>query len=537
MRILTLLLAAALPATALFAAEPSFTPAAFKANVEFLADDLLEGRDAGTRGFDIAARYVATRFEALGLANAPGAPNWYQTVMLAEARVAPGTTFSVNGKSYTNGAAIVMGSSLTEPQQSIRAGAVFVGFGLEEPARGLDDYAGLDVRGKFVVVLSGFPKGMPSDVGAHLNSEKARIAQRHGAIGLITVSTRESLSRRPWKTIQGLATRPTLSWVDEHDVPYQAAPGIRATVSVDGEVADALFAGSGRTIATILDEPDRAGARPRGIPLKPMIGIERSSQSRRLKSENVVAVLPGSDPALADEYVLLMAHLDHNGIDPSLKGDAIYNGAMDNASGVSTLLEVARAMASSPDRPRRPVVFAAVTGEEDGLLGAGFLAKHPVIGKGRVVGVVNLDMPVLLYDFTDVVAFGAEHSTLGPIVARATARAGVALSPDPLPAEGLFTRSDHYRFVQEGVPAVFLMTGFAGEGREKFEQFLATHYHKVSDQPDLPFNWAAGAKFARINYLIAREIADADQAPLWYRDSFFGSVFAPAAAPRAMRPR
>ncbi len=206
---------------------------------------------------------------------------------------------------------------------------------------------------------------------------------------------------------------------------------------------------------------------------------------------------------------------------------------MDNAGGIATMLEVARAMASAPNRPRRSILFAAVTAEEKGLLGAQYLAKNPVVGNGKVVGVVNLDMPVLLYDFKDVIAFGANHSTLGPIVARAGQRMGVALSPDPLPQEGLFTRSDHYRFVQEGIPSVFLMTGFSGEGGQRFRDFLATHYHKPSDQLDLPFNWDAGAKFARINYLIAREIADAPEAPRWNSDSFFGqTVGAGAANPR-----
>jgi Zn-dependent M28 family amino/carboxypeptidase len=242
-------------------------------------------------------------------------------------------------------------------------------------------------------------------------------------------------------------------------------------------------------------------------------------------SPNVVAVLPGSDPALAGEYIVLMAHLDHIGISENAEGDKINNGALDNATGIATMLEVARAMAMSPNRPRRPILLAAVTGEERGLLGAQYLAKNPIVGNGKVVGVVNLDMPILLYDFTDVIAFGAEHSTLGPIVGRAAGGMNIALTPDPLPQEGLFTRSDHYRFVQEGIPSVFLMTGFAGEGGTQFKNFLATNYHGVKDDLNQPINWQAGAKFARLNYLIAREIADAPQAPAWYSDSFFGQTF------------
>jgi len=230
--------------------------------------------------------------------------------------------------------------------------------------------------------------------------------------------------------------------------------------------------------------------------------------------------------------VVVMGHLDHIGIKPGVtSGDAINNGAMDNATGIATMLEAARAMAANPNRPKRPVLFVAVTGEEKGLLGADYLSRFPVVpAGGRVVAVVNLDMPILTYDFTDVVAFGAEHSTLGPIVAAATAKDGVALSPDPMPEEGLFTRSDHYRFVQQGVPSIFLVTGHAGPGAKAFSDFLKTHYHRVSDDLALPFNWNAAAKFSRINMLIATEIANAPETPKWYADSFFGKVFAPEAA-------
>jgi Zn-dependent M28 family amino/carboxypeptidase len=269
--------------------------------------------------------------------------------------------------------------------------------------------------------------------------------------------------------------------------------------------------------------------------LKPKVRIERHSTTRNFTSPNVLGIIPGSDPSVANEYVLLMAHLDHNGTDPNLPGDKVYNGAMDNATGIATLLEVARAMTSGP-RPRRPILVAAVTAEEDGLLGAQYLAKHPVLRDGKVVGVVNLDMPILLYDFTDVIAFGAEHSTLGPMVRQAGAQMNVALAADPLPEEGLFTRSDHYRFVQEGVPSVFLMTGFSNGGGEKFKEYLAKFYHRPSDQMDLPFNWDAGAKFARLNYLIARSVADAPDAPRWYESNFFGETFAPG-QPRASKPR
>lgn len=500
---------------------PAFSPDAFRAHVTFLADDLLEGRDAGTRGYDIAARYVSTRFLGLGLTPAGADGGWYQQVPFIAATRAGEPVVKIGGKSFDPEKDVAVGASTLATAQELTAPAVFVGYGLHAPEAGFDDYRGLDVRGKYVVVLSGFPKGTPSEVGAHLNSMKAKAAQDHGALGLITVRTLQDQKRRGFdQSIKG-AKEASIGWAQPDGKPYALAPALRIGATFDTPAAEALFAGAKTRLADVLAQADKQGAKPKGFALKPTVSISRTSAHRNFTSPNVLGVLPGSDPALKDEYVLLMAHLDHEGMDTTKEGDQIYNGAMDNATGVATMLEVARAFAESGVRPKRSILFAAVTAEEDGLLGAEYLAKHPVVGNGKVVGVVNLDMPVLLYDFSDVIAFGANHSTLGPMVQKATAQAGVALAADPLPQEGLFTRSDHYKFVREGVPAVFLMTGFGNGGEKQFTGFLSTHYHKVSDDLKLPIDWAAGAKFARINYEIAREIADAPQAPQWNADSFF----------------
>lgn len=512
------------------AAPPQFSPESFRSHVAFLADDRLEGRDTGSRGYDLAALYVASRFEALGLEPA-GREGWYQQVPFLETRLSeePGS-LAIGGRRFVHGQEIVLNPTPEAGPVTVEAPAVFVGYGLEAPEIGIDDYKGLDVRGKVVVVLNGFPNGMKSDVGAHLNSDKRRVASKHGAVGLVSIRTLSESKRRPWSRLQEYANEPSLGWTGEDGRAYTPAPGLRFRATLDTAAAEALFAGAKTPLNRVLAQAEGKGGRPKGFALKPRIAVSQQSASRVFTSPNVLAVLPGSDPKLAGEYVLLMAHLDHEGMKKEgageSGGDRIYNGAMDNAVGIATMLEVARAMASAPDRPKRSILFAAVTAEEDGLLGAQYLARHPV-PDGKVAAVVNLDMPILLYDFTDVVAFGAEHSTMGEAVARAGRTMGVALADDPLPQEGLFTRSDHYRFVQEGVPSVFLMTGFANGGREKFTHFLATHYHKVSDQLSLPIDWKTGAKFARINYEIAREIADAPLAPRWYADSFFGKTLAP----------
>lgn len=534
--VLVSLLALAAPA---IAQEPTFSPDAIRADVTFLADDLLEGRDAGTRGYDIAARFVAARFAALGLTQAVK-DSWYQPVTLALAdldKTAP-ATLTIGGQRFAHGTDVSIGGFGREAKQSIAAGAVFVGYGLQSDREKIDDYAGLDLKGKFAVALSGSPVGMPSEVGAHLAAEKALAAQKAGAIGLITLPSPSLLARMPWDKLRERSNDPVVSWIDGQGQPYVRTPAIRATATVHGPAAEALFAGSRGNLAAILKQAGKKGGRPKGFALQSLVTLERASSVSTAPSANVLAVLPGSDPTLAHEYVLLMAHLDHNGVKQSAKGDdKIYNGAMDNASGTATMLAVAKAFTEGGARPKRSILFAAVTAEEDGLLGSQYLAKHPVLpAGGKLVGVVNLDMPILTYDFQDVVAFGAEHSTLGPIVDRAAQSVGVTLSPDPLPAEGLFTRSDHYRFVQEGVPAVFLMTGFAGPGKAAFEHFLKTQYHQPSDQIDLPFNWDAAAKFARVNYAIARQVADAPEAPRWYAQDFFGDAFA-ADQPKAPSPK
>ncbi len=535
--------AAPAPSAAPLSADSVITPEGVRAHVAFLADDLLEGRDAGTRGYDLAARYVATRFDALGLK--PGADGgWYQQITFAKSRFAPDkpALLAIGGASFANGGAdVAFVPDGRFPDQRLEAGAVFVGHGIDSPADGFTDYAGLDVRGKFVVMLYGVPAGTPSEVGADLSASKEKMAEARGAIGIVYLVTPAMQKRYPWAMItQSVSSSPRAVPLEPDGKPRTETPGLQATIALNstGAGAAALFAGAPRGLPAIFKEASRPKRRIKGFALAPALRLTQSSVIETMKSPNVVAVLPGSDPALAGEYVLVTAHLDHNGVDPDPKkvGDRIYNGAMDNAAGVATMLEAARAFVASGRRPRRSVMFAAVTSEEDGLLGSDYLARHPLTGAGRVVANVNLDMPVLLYDLKDVIAFGAEHSTVGESVARAAAGVGLAVTPDPMPEQNIFVRSDHYSFVKAGVPSVMLATGFQGGGDKAFPGFLATHYHKPSDQIDLPLNWTSAARFAEVNYRIARDLADAPAAPRWYAGDVFGTKFA-AGQPTAPKPK
>ena len=536
-----LLLPAALPAQN--AAEPVFTPAAMRAHVEFLADDLLKGRDTGSEGHEIAARYVASQFDALGLKPAgdtdANGVSWLQriTFQKTEFGKTPATltvTSPAGAKSFTHAGDVIIGINADQPHLDVTAPLVFVGYGLENARLGLNDYAGLDVKGKIVVTLRGYPKGLPSEEGAHLSATKGKIAESHGAIGMIALNTLQSAKARPWARMVQFADEPDFTWVSPEGVPFNAAPGLRASAMLNDPAAQAVFAGAPATIAAIRKTADKAGGKPKGFALKTSVTIKADTVSQRVTSPNVVAILPGNDPKLKDEYVVLSAHLDHIGVSAAKPGDAadkdrINNGALDNGAGIATMLEVARAMAQSPDKPRRSIIFLASTAEEKGLLGADYYARHPSVPVKQIVGNVDLDMPLLLYPFTDLIAFGADHSTLGPIVAKAVAPMGVKLSPDPMPQETIFVRSDHYMFVKQGVPAVFLATGYANGGEKAWGDFLGGAYHHPGDDMRQKIDWTAGARFAEANYRITLAMADGDAPPRWFAKDFFGDLFAPQA--------
>jgi hypothetical protein len=509
--------------------DPVFSPDEVRAHVEFLADDLLGGRDNGTEGFDIAARYVSSRFDAMGF-KPGGTQGWYQPVNIAEYLLdaSKPASIAVGAKKYPAGTDVLVAPSprYGSDTQTLTADAVFVGHGRDE------DYAGLDVTGKFVVATLTPPPGV---VPGKL--DKANIAGKHGALGLIYLITPDNLKGAfPWAQAVAYFQQPQSNWLAPDGSPKGENPGLKIGAYLKGAAADALFKGAPMSADQVYAKIAEPGGMPGSFALKQRVTLERTSIVTVKKSQNVIGILPGSDPKLANEYVVISAHLDHEGTQPEIEGDdKIFNGAMDNAAGVASMLEAGRAFAQSGKRPRRSILFVALTAEEDGLIGSEYLARYPVVGSGKVVADVNLDMPILLYDFQDVVAFGAEHSTLGPIVARAAAKMGVTLSPDPMPEEQLFLRSDHYSFVKAGVPSVFLVTGFKNGGEKAFRDFLKTNYHKVTDDIRQPFDWNAGAKFAKINYLIAREIADADQEPRWYEGNSFGMRYAKD-APKAPRP-
>jgi hypothetical protein len=525
-------------------AEPDFSAARYKAHVTFLADDLLEGREAGTRGHELAARYIASQFELLDVRPGGRAGSYFDPVTLIEATatgappaVVVTTPSGVRRLEQKRDAGIV--GPLAGGTARVDAPLVFVGYGMEDAAMGFDDYQGLDVRGKIAVALFGSPKAIDSEIGAHLTTQQRRVAAAHGAVGMMLIPTRLMSAAFPWDKLCEIASEPAIGWVQTDGTPAGRAAGLTPFAFIDPATAGDLFEASGTSLAQILDEADKDRGRPKGLPLKASAVLSITTSARRFTSPEVIGVIDGADPALKTEYVALMAHADHIGVTANGGGDRINNGALDNAAGVATLLEVARAFATSAERPRRSILLIANTAEEKGLLGAEYFARNPTVPAARITAAIDLDMPMLLYDFTDVVAYGATHSTLQGVVDRAAGSMNVKLSPDPMPEQAVFVRSDHYPMVKAGIPAVMLATGMANGGAAAWGRFLSRNYHQPSDDVTQPILWQAGAKFAELNYRIVRSLADADTPPRWYENDYFGNVFAPhaAKAPRPGAPR
>jgi len=529
---------AAAPAPQVAPADPA-AAARVRGHIEFLADDLLEGRGTGTRGHEIAASYVASQFRALGLQPAGDNGSWYQWVPLRRARLVEGKSniAMATGGAFAPVSEFELGlrPSLTEARREIEAGMVFVGHGISDDRLGINDYAGLDVRGKIVVLLGGAPSGLPTEIAAHLGADKLRAAAAHGAVGMLEIGGRRNSDRPAGSPPVSLySKRPAIDWIDKAGRSGDNMGSVRVTLSASRAMAERLFEGAPKSLDAVRAEAAAKGGRPRGFALRPRLRIQSESAWEDFRSPEVVAKLPGSDPRLAAEHIVLMGHLDHLGpvANPKPGADAVNNGALDNAAGVATMLEAARAFVASGKPPRRSVMFIANTGEELGLLGADYFAAHPTVPAASIVGLVDLDMPLLLYPFTDVIAFGAEHSTVAKAVADAGRSMGVAVSPDPMPEESIFVRSDHYRFVTRGIPAILLMTGFANGGEAQWKHFLGKVYHTPGDDLGQKIDWNAAARYGELNYRISRTLADADQRPLWYRGDYFGDRFAPT-APRA----
>jgi Zn-dependent M28 family amino/carboxypeptidase len=512
-----------------------------QAHINFLADDLMLGRQPGSDGYNIAANYVASQFQQSGLTPAGDEGSFFQQVPLRQAFLQQGSAEMTlkrgdQSTSFTFLEQFYMSPSLGRTSSSLEADLVFVGYGIDAPELEHRDYAGIDVEGKIVVQLAGQPQSFPSEEGAHFASTTQRLeaAVRHGAVGVVMIHTPRAAKRFPWDRLRGMVGTPSMGWVNAQGNVHGEFEQLQAGAFMRHSAAEILFENAELDMAALLERDEQGEALPR-FDLNGRVSLSQRSTHGDLTSPNVVAMLPGSDPLLASEYVVYIAHLDHLGElhssdDETDQKDLINNGAMDNASGVSVMLETAR-LFTQAESPRRSVLFVAVTAEEKGLVGSEYFAMNPTVPLNSIVSTVNLDMPVLLYDFADVIAFGSEHSSLGETVRDAAASYAIELSPDPFPEQNIFVRSDHYRFVQQGIPSVFLVTGMKSlddniDTQPIFEGFLQQHYHKPSDDLNLPIDYGAAAKFTRINVKIGEMIANEPTRPSWHEGDFFGRTYA-----------
>ena len=510
-------------------------PEAIRADMRFLSEDLLEGRGTGTRGHELAAKYMAAQFEQIGLQPWGDAGTYFQNVPFKASRPdAEKTTLTLvrGGKEekFEFRKDFISRGDPGRTESSVEAEVVFVGDGVTAPEQGYDDYKGVEVKGKIVAMLPEAPN-FETSLKAHYSSSEVKLATAaaHGAVGVILLNdpVYEKLYSYA-EQVRDLAW-PQLNWLDGQGRPNDYYPQLKGGVFLNLAAVKRFFAGTGHSADEVYAamKAGKTQSFATGITAK----IHNVTKLEDVKSPNIVAKLEGSDAVLKDEYVVYTSHLDHLGIGEPVNGDKIYNGALDNASGSACLLEVARAFQRMSVRPRRSILFVSVTAEEAGLLGSDYFAHYPTVAKSAIVANVNMDEDQMLWPLRDIIPFGAEHSSLDDVVHEAAQRMHLGISPDPMPDEVIFIRSDQYSFVKQGIPAVFPVPGFKSDDpkidpAKIFAQWEATRYHQVGDdmnQPGLDFEEAA--RFARFNWLVGYMVAQKTERPVWKKGDFFGEHY------------
>jgi Zn-dependent M28 family amino/carboxypeptidase len=518
----------ALPLLASAAPDPD-RAARWWSDIAIIADDATEGRQVGSPGYMLAADHVVKRFKEIGLAPAGDDGGFLQQVAFEEQLVdAKASTVSLVGADgqaspLTVGSDVLISAGGGPRPAIVDAPLVFVGYGLSLPGKGHDDFAGLDMKGKIAVVIGGGPAGLPGPVKASNRSDRARLLGEAGAIGLITLTPQKQIEI-PWERQKLLSPAPGMYLADAE---LRLTPDDFFTASINPAESERLFVGTGHSFADLSALADASKPVPTfALPFRLKASI--TARKRQLTSPNLVARLEGSDPKLKNEFVVFSAHLDHIGIGAPINGDAIYNGAMDDASGVASVLDIA-AVLKTGKRPKRSILFVIVTAEEKGLLGSHYFAQKPTVPKGTLVADLNFDMPLPFWKLTSVLAQGDRESSLGDVARGVATRQGLRLVPDPLPDRNSFTRTDQFSFVRAGIPALAFKFGFE-KGTPEFEiehNWRATRYHAPSDDVDQPGVLKEEAiRLHDFVAAIAIEIANAPKRPEWLETS----VFKPAAA-------
>jgi Zn-dependent M28 family amino/carboxypeptidase len=502
-----------------------------RAHIKFLSDDRLEGRGTGARGGELAALYIAEQFEAMGAKGAGPNGSFWQQVSLVGVKADPKTELRIDGpnksETFTFADDFVAFTGAQTEHVSVNTDLVFVGYGIDAPEQKWNDYKGPaeDYRGKILVMLVNDPpatKEEPNLFGGRALTYYGRWtykyeeAARRGAAGAILLHTSESAGY-PWSVVR----TSNGSWrFDIARDRNDQTPFLKVRSWMTDEAAHRMMSMAGQNLDDLRQQAASRDFKP--VKLNLTASIDLKSELKRVEAPNVAAILPGRDPKLRDEYVVFSAHWDHFGIGaPDKRGDTIYNGAVDNASGVAAVLAIARVLSNLPaaERPRRSMLFLIPTAEEQGLLGAEWYSKHPLVPVAKTAADVNLDSMNILGPTHDFVALGAERSSLQGVVEAIARERGLAISPDPRPEQGSFYRSDHFPFAKVGVPSISFKEGDdyigrpKGWGEKKFREYNEAHYHQPSDEYSDDWDFRGMIQEADFAMAIGRRIADMNAMP------------------------
>jgi len=491
--------------------------------VKFLADDRLEGRETGSEGLRQAESYVVEQLRKSGLEPA-GADGFYQPVEFESRQIVEkdsSATLIRDGQPepLTLGDDVIF-STRAGLAPEVQTPLVFVGYGLQIPENKIDDFAGLDLHGKIAVYITGSPAEVPAALSAHYGSilERWKPLRDAGAIGLVAIANPSAMDI-PWSRITANRTAPSMHLVGSE---FDDAPGLQLALTVNPASADKFLAGSGHTFAELAGLAKDRKPLPQ-FPLAVSIHTVAKVQTKTLESANLIARLPGTDPKLAAQSVILSAHIDHIGIGAPINGDAIYNGAMDNASGCAVLLDVAASLKKSGVKLHRSLIFAFVTGEEKGLQGSRFFAAHPTVDKNSIVADINIDMFLPIVPLKMLTVYGLAESDLGDAVTKVAESRGITIQADQEPLRNIFVRSDQYSFIRQGIPSITMKVGVVPGSPEaqKMKDWLTNRYHAPSDDINQPVDLSAAAGYEEIMRALLIEVANNPNRPQWKPDSFF----------------
>jgi Peptidase family M28 len=500
-----------------------FSGDAWWAHVQFLADDNLEGRETGSEGLRKAEAYVVDQFKKAGLEPA-GTDGFYQPVKFVSREIVESESSAAlisGGKALplALGDDAYFSTRANLSPDAITAKLVFVGYGLNIPEQKYDDLAGLDLKNKIVVYIAGSPADTPTALSAHYQTalERWKSLKAAGAIGTIGIPNPGSMDI-PWSRMTLSRTHASMDLVGKE---FDETAALKLSLVFNPANAEKLFAGSGHTFAEIAALAKDRKPMPH-FPLAVSLKAHATTKTKDVESANVVGKLPGSDPTLKNEYVVLSAHVDHVGVGEPINGDKIYNGAMDNASGAAALMEIAASWKDQP-HPKRSLLFVVVTAEEKGLLGSKYFAAHPTVPEKSIVADVNIDMFLPIVPIKVLKVQGLTESNLGDLAKEAAAAYGVRVQADPQPLRNAFIRSDQYSFIRHGVPAVKLDLGFDPGSPDEavFKEWLTVRYHAPSDDLSQPVDKASAATYEEILRQLLTTIADTEARPQWKPDSFF----------------